>query len=258
MKNNLTPGAGASPAGQVSTGVMEKKSLQFPLDGKILAVCKPRDWTSFDVVNKIRRLTRIKKVGHAGTLDPFATGVLLICLGSATRQSATLMDLPKEYLAEIALGSETDTQDLTGKVIAEKRVPLLDAAQIEAALQSFSGEIEQEIPAYSAAKVEGQRLYKLARKGKETPQLRKKVVIYRIDLLEWGADFIKIRVACGRGTYVRTLARDIARKLDTAGHLRVLVRTRVGDYTLEEALTIEELQQQLNQNKNYVAANRQE
>lgn len=237
---------------------MEKKSLQFPLDGKILAVCKPRDWTSFDVVNKIRRLTRIKKVGHAGTLDPFATGVLLICLGSATRQSATLMNLPKEYLAEIALGSETDTQDLTGKVIAEKRVPSLDAGQIEATLQLFIGEIEQEIPAYSAAKVEGKRLYKLARKGKEVPQLRKKVAIYRIDLLEWGADFIKIRVACGRGTYVRTLARDIARKLGAAGHLRALVRTRVGDYRLEDALTIEKLQEQLNQTGNDFAANRQE
>lgn len=236
---------------------MEKKSLQFPLEGKILAICKPQDWTSFDVVNKIRRLTRIKKVGHAGTLDPFASGVLLICLGSATRQSARLMDLPKEYLAEIALGKETDTQDRTGKVIVEKHVPALNPAQIEAVLQSFTGEMEQEIPAYSAAKVEGQRLYKLARQGKEVPQLRKKVVIYRIDLLEWGADFIKIRVSCGRGTYVRTLARDIARKLNTAGHLRALVRTRVGDYPLEEALTIEELQQQLNQNKNEVAANRQ-
>ena len=222
-----------------------KNSFYSPREGKILALNKPADWTSFDVVNKIRRMTGIKKVGHAGTLDPFATGVLLICLGPATKKSAALMNTPKEYIAEIALGSETDTMDLTGEIIARKPLPSLDTGQIEAALQSFVGEIQQEIPAYSAAKFKGRRLYKLARKGKEVPQLFKSVSIEDMELLDWGTDFIKIRVACGRGTYIRTLARDIARKLDSAGHLKSLVRTRVGDYRLEDTITIEELQQHL-------------
>lgn len=222
-----------------------KSSFYSPKEGKVLALNKPVNWTSFDVVNKIRRMTGIKKVGHAGTLDPFATGVLLICLGPATKKSAVLMNMPKEYIAEIALGSETDTMDLTGEIISRKALPSLDARQIETVLQSFTGEIEQEIPAYSAAKFKGRRLYKLARKGKEVPQIFKIVTIEEAELLDWGKDFLKVRVACGRGTYIRTLARDIARKLNSAGHLKALVRTRVGDYKLEDAITIEELQQQL-------------
>ncbi|MCB0258558.1 MAG: tRNA pseudouridine(55) synthase TruB, partial [Calditrichaeota bacterium] len=152
-----------------------RSSFYSPTEGKILAVHKPADWTSFDVVNKIRRLTGIKKVGHAGTLDPFATGVLLICLGPATKKSASLMNLDKEYRAEIVLGQERDTMDVTGKVIAEAAVPELDIAGVDAALQSFIGRIEQEIPAYSAAKHQGKRLYKLARAGKEVPRLYKQV-----------------------------------------------------------------------------------
>lgn len=222
-----------------------KSSFYSPKEGKILSLNKPEDWTSFDVVNKIRRMTGIKKVGHAGTLDPFATGVLLICLGPATKKSAALMNLPKEYLAEIALGKETDTLDRTGKVVSEAPIPELTVEEIEGVLQTFVGDIEQEIPAYSAAKHKGQRLYKLARKGKEVPQLFKQVAIYEIELLDWGKDFLKIRALCSRGTYVRTLARDIAKRLHTAGHLRTLVRTRIGDYKIEDALTIEELQHQL-------------
>jgi tRNA pseudouridine55 synthase len=222
-----------------------KNSFYASLEGKILAINKPENWTSFDVVNKVRRLTQIKKVGHAGTLDPFATGVLLICLGPATKQSSALMNLPKEYVAEIALGSETDTLDLTGQVVSESPVPSLAKHQIHTVLQTFTGTIEQEIPAYSAAKFRGKRLYKMARKGQEVPQLSKKVDIYHIDLLDLGELFLKIRVSCGRGTYIRTLARDIARSLNTAGHLKTLIRTRVGNYKLEDCLTIEELQAQL-------------
>ena len=155
------------------------------------------------------------------------------------------MNLPKEYLAEIALGKETDTLDPTGKVVSEMPIPELTAEAIEDTLQVFVGDIEQEIPAYSAAKHKGQRLYNLARKGKEVPQLFKQVTIYEIELLDWGKDFLKIRTLCSRGTYVRTLARDIAKKLHTAGYLRTLVRTRIGDYKIEDSLTIEELQQQL-------------
>ncbi|RMH87323.1 MAG: tRNA pseudouridine(55) synthase TruB [Calditrichaeota bacterium] len=214
-------------------------------DGAIVAINKPAGWTSFDVVNKIRRLTGIKKVGHAGTLDPFATGVLLICLGPATKKSSQLMDLPKEYLAEVALGQETDTLDPEGKVITEKAVPELSEEAVNAVLPSFLGEIEQEIPSYSAARVKGKRLYQLARQGKEVPRLFKKVRIDAIELVELDKQTLTLRVECGRGTYIRTLARDIARQLGTVGYVRKLVRTRVGEYTLETALTIEEFERQL-------------
>ncbi len=213
--------------------------------GRILTIDKPVDWTSFDVVNKIRRLTGIKKVGHAGTLDPFATGVLLVCLGRATKKSSELMQMQKEYRASIALGSETDTMDHTGKVVVESDVPKLEKGQIETAIEAFVGEIEQEIPAYSAAKFKGKRLYRLAREGKEVPTLHKKVTIHDIELLAFNERHIEIRVVCGRGTYIRTLGRDIARALDTAGHLDKLVRTRVGSFKIEDALTIDEFQQEL-------------
>ncbi len=219
-----------------------KNSSCDPINGGIWVVNKPEGWTSFDVVNKIRRLTGIKKVGHAGTLDPFATGVLLICLGKATKKSAALMDLPKEYIAEIALGIETDTMDVTGKTISEASMPVLSEEVIFQAFRPFIGLIEQEIPAYSAAKFKGKRLYKLAREGKPTPQLFKKVRVDKIELLDYRENLLKIRVTCGRGTYIRTLARDIARALNTAGYVKTLVRTRVGDYRLEDAVTIEDIQ----------------
>lgn len=216
-----------------------------PKTGAMLTIDKPVDWTSFDVVNKIRRITGIKKVGHAGTLDPFATGVLVICLGPATKQSGDLMNLPKEYIAEIELGRETDTMDVTGKTILEKEVPALTQSAIEATFEAFTGEVEQEVPAYSAAKIKGKRMYKLAREGKEMPQVFKKVTIEAIDLLDFSEKAIHIRVLCGRGTYIRTLGRDIARALNTAGFLKTLVRTRIGDFRIENAQSIEEFQEQL-------------
>ena len=224
-----------------------------PKTGAMLAIDKPVDWTSFDVVNKIRRITGIKKVGHAGTLDPFATGVLVICLGPATKQSGDLMNLPKEYIAEIELGRETDTMDVTGKTILEKEVPELTQSSIEATFEALTGEVEQEVPAYSAAKIKGKRMYKLAREGKEMPQVFKKVTVEAIDLLDFSEKTIRIRVLCGRGTYIRTLGRDIARALNTAGFLKTLVRTRVGDFLIENAQSIEEFQEQLAKSTEIVA-----
>lgn len=215
--------------------------MKFSGQEHVLAVNKPTDWTSFDVVKKIRNLSRIKKVGHAGTLDPFATGLLLICTGSATKKISQLMKLPKVYDVEITLGSETDTMDFTGEVICTKDVPVLSKEEIYRVISAFKGETEQEIPKYSAAKYKGQRLYKMARKGKEVPQLFKKVTIYDIELLSFGGNKIEIRVECAGGTYMRTLARDICRALNTAGHVSSLVRTRIGDFTLEDALTIDDL-----------------
>ncbi len=224
---------------------MMRSDFYSPTEGKILAIDKPSDWTSFDVVNKIRRLTGIKKVGHAGTLDPFATGVLVICMGPATKKSSEIMTLAKEYVAEITFGKETDTMDLTGKFITEAALPTLTEDKINETLTSFLGLIEQEIPAYSAAKHKGKRLYKLARAGKEVPQLFKKVEVYELELLSFSSEKMSIRVLCGKGTYIRTLARDIARKLDSAGYVNKLRRTRVGDYRIEDAYTIESFQREI-------------
>ncbi len=212
--------------------------------GKILVVNKPAHWTSFDVVKKIRRVTRVKKVGHAGTLDPFAEGVLLVCLGRATKKVAQLMELPKEYVAEIQLGRETSTLDPEGPVVKEAPIPAMDEVRLQAVLRRFIGELKQEIPAYSAAKYQGKRLYSLARKGKDIPRLFKTVHIHEIELLDWGRDWLEIRVVCSRGTYIRTLARDIAGELGTVGYVRSLIRTRIGQYRLEEALSIQDVETQ--------------
>lgn len=213
--------------------------------GKILPINKPASWTSFDVVKKIRSLTGIKKIGHAGTLDPFATGLLLVCTGPATKKVTELIRLPKEYIGEIEFGYETDTMDLTGGKIKEADPPLLNQKKIQITLEGFRGKTQQEIPPYSAVKYKGRRLYKRARKGEEVPQLFREIMIYDIELLEIKDRSIVIRIECGSGTYVRTLARDIARKLDTAGHLKTLVRTRIGDYTLNDAMTIEALDKEI-------------
>ena len=192
-------------------------------------------------VKKIRVLTKIKKVGHAGTLDPFAKGLLLICTGGATKKVTHLIQLPKQYLVEIALGYETDTMDLTGEIIREMPVPDISEENIHRVILDYEGEIQQEIPKYSAAKYKGQRLYKLARKGKQVPLLFKHVNIYDIKLLSHSNKIINILVDCSSGTYMRTLARDICKDLKTAGHVKSLIRTRIGDYHLDNALTIEDL-----------------
>jgi tRNA pseudouridine55 synthase len=222
-----------------------KLSIANLAEGKILPINKPASWTSFDVVKKIRSLTGIKKIGHAGTLDPFATGLLLVCIGRATKTVSKLVKLPKEYVAEVEFGYETDTMDLTGEKIKEADPPLLSREGLQPILESFLGQTQQEIPSYSAVKYKGKRLYKSARKGEEVPQLFREITIHDIELLEIRERSIVIRVECGSGTYVRTLARDIARKLDSAGHLRSLVRTQIGDYRLKDAITIEDLQNEL-------------
>ncbi len=210
--------------------------------GWIVNINKPAGWTSFDVVKKVRNITRIRKVGHAGTLDPFATGVLLICLNRATKLTETLMTLPKEYLATLHLGKRTDTLDPTGKVVQQQPVPDLTCPSVEEVLSRFIGKIRQRIPEYSASKIGGVRRYKLARQGKEVPEEYKTVEIYQLELVELAPPEMTIRVLCSRGTYVRVLGDDIARALGTVGHLRELVRTSIGDYSLKESFTIAEFE----------------
>ena len=198
------------------------------------------DWTSFDVVRKIRYTTRIKKVGHAGTLDPFATGVLILLTGKNTKRQNEFMDMPKTYVAEIALGSQTDTGDRTGVVIESAPIPEINEDAIQSILKIFEGEIQQIPPMYSAKKVEGQTLYKLARKGKVVERKPSLVTIYDITLESFTNDTLNISVNCGKGTYIRVLAEEIGKALGTLAHVRELKRTAIGDYRIEDALSIPE------------------
>ena len=229
------------------TDSIDIRSIQHINGGFIANIYKPVDWSSFDVVKKIRGITRIKKIGHAGTLDPFAEGVLLICAGKATKEVSRLMELPKEYNATMVLGISTDTLDKTGKVDLEKNIPPLSPKQIDDALVHFLGKIKQKIPDYSAAKIKGQRRYKLARKGKEIPVSYKSVQIYNLQRDSFQSNILQFRVKCSRGTYVRVLAYDIAKKLGTVGYLSDLTRTSIGDFAISESLTISEFEKQWKQ-----------
>jgi len=213
--------------------------------GKIVAIDKPEGWTSFDVVNKLRGLTKVKKVGHAGTLDPFATGVLLICFAGATKQVNKLMELEKEYQGTFELGAETDSHDVTGKVIAQLPVPNLSRAQIEQAAKRYAGDIMQTPPMFSALKREGRRLYELARKGEQIDLAPRPVKIYAFDIIEVKLPEIRFAVTCSRGTYIRALARDLGKDLGCGAFLKSLRRTRVGDYTAGSALSMQQFAERL-------------
>jgi tRNA pseudouridine55 synthase len=208
--------------------------------GQIIAIDKPESWTSFDVVNKLRRLTGVKKVGHAGTLDPFATGVLLVCFASATKQVGELMELEKEYHGTLVLGSETDSHDVTGRVIAQRPVPALTKAQLDAAIRRYVGEIMQTPPMFSAIKKDGRRLYQLARKGEHIALEPRPVTVYAFNVVAVNLPEISFELTCSRGTYVRALARDIGNDLGCGAFLKTLRRTRVGPYTADAALSIEQ------------------
>lgn len=205
----------------------------------IVNVWKPIGWTSFDVVKKIKGIVKPSKVGHAGTLDPFAEGVLVICIGRMTKKVESLMDHEKEYIATIQLGSETDTLDTEGKVVKRAKVTPLSNKKIESILNTFLGESKQIPPMYSALKVNGKRLYELAREGKVIERKPRNIIIEEIELLENNKDSLKIRVKCGRGTYIRVLGSDIASAMNTVGFLKSLVRTQVGEFRQEDSIAVE-------------------
>ena len=207
----------------------------------IININKPAGWTSFDVVKKVRGIIKEKKVGHAGTLDPFAEGVLVLGTGPDTKKLTDITTANKTYRAELTLGKATDTQDRDGKISAEEVVPELTKETIAAVLASFNGPQEQIPPMYSAKHVNGQRLYKLARRNKTVERVPVKITIYQISLLDYNEPVITFEVTCSKGTYVRVLGADIAAKLGTVGHLTALTRTSVGSYHITDAMTIEEL-----------------
>ena len=204
----------------------------------ILNVNKASGWTSHDVVARVRRLAGQKRVGHAGTLDPMAQGVLPVLLGRATRLADCVQQGRKTYEADITLGIATDTDDAEGQTVAEQPVPRLEPADILHAFEQFRGEILQTPPAYSALKVNGQRAYAVARRGGDVQLAARPVSIEDLQLLAFDENRLTLRVTCSRGTYVRALARDLARALGTVGHMSRLVRTRVGPFGLEDAVTL--------------------
>jgi tRNA pseudouridine55 synthase len=201
---------------------------------------KEASWTSFDVVNKLRYFLKIKKVGHAGTLDPFATGLLIIGVGKGTKALKEFSDLSKSYLAVICFGTETDTLDRTGNVVKETDVETLKLDKIEEAMDGLKGEIEQLPPMYSAKKVNGQRLYKLARKDKVVERKPAKVTIYKSDVLRWDRPLLEVDMQVSKGTYIRSYADDLGRHTGYGAHLSALERTAIGPYTLDDSFTISE------------------
>ena len=212
----------------------------------IVPIWKPIDWTSFDVVKKVRSQIKPAKVGHAGTLDPFAEGVLMLCTGSKTKLIESFMNEEKEYIAKIILNYETDTLDLTGKIISSNPNSIMyDKETILNALSKFKGDIMQEPPMYSALKYNGQPLYKLARKGEIVERVKRKIKIYDITLLNYDKNELLIKVRCGRGTYIRSLALDIAKELGTVGYLHSLIRTRIGEYNKDSCVKIEDFSEWL-------------
>ena len=216
--------------------------------GEILAIYKPYTWTSFQIVNKIRyhlsRKYKVKrfKVGHAGTLDPLATGVLLVCTGKATKKIEELQSHTKEYVAELMLGATTPSFDMEHPVNATYPYEHITEEKVNEALKTFTGEIAQRPPLFSACKVEGKRAYDLARKGSDMELAPKQVRIDEIELLEYNLPKIKIRVVCGKGTYIRSLARDLGEALDSGAYLTSLTRTRVGEYKVEECINPDDFQ----------------
>lgn len=206
----------------------------------ILNIDKPAGMTSHDVVNRIRRLSHIRRVGHAGTLDPLATGVLLLCLGQATRLVEYLVGQPKTYQATIRLGQETNTYDTDGDIVAERPVDV-DTADLLAALSQFRGEISQTPPMFSAIKKEGQPLYKLARQGVEIERPSRQVMIYALELLDWNAPDLEIEVVCSAGTYIRSIAHDLGQTLGCGGHITALRRTAVGTFSVAAAVSLDTL-----------------
>ena len=207
----------------------------------VLVVDKPSGPTSFDVVRRVRTLTGTKKVGHTGTLDPLATGVLAICLGDATRVAGYITEGDKAYDAVVRLGQETDTLDAAGKVLAESPVPPLNAVLLEAALSKFRGEQLQTPPMYSAVKVAGRRLYELARAGEEVPREPRKVTVYELTLRDFSANELTLSVKSSKGFFVRSLAQDLGRELGCGAHLKALRRTASGPFTLAQAIGLDKL-----------------
>lgn len=209
----------------------------------VLNINKPGGMTSHDVVDVVRRLLKMRRIGHTGTLDPRATGVLPLCVGRATRIAQFLTQADKEYLITMQLGITTDTLDADGKVLSRTDHVDVDPARLREVLESFVGEIQQVPPLFSAKKHHGERLYRLARRGETVERQPVAIRIYDLTLLECDLPFVRFRVSCSKGTYARTLCDDVGRVLGCGAHLYALTRVRSGRFLIEDALTLEQLEQ---------------
>ncbi len=206
-----------------------------------LAVNKPLSFSSFDIVQIARKTTGIKKIGHTGTLDKEAQGILLLCIGKATKLVEKLMEKEKEYEAEGKLGEISDTDDASGTILKKRDARGISCEDIKRVINEFKGDIYQIPPMYSALKVKGRRLYEIAREGKTLKRKERKVYVKNIELLHCSPPDFKIRVVCGRGFYIRALIRDIGEKLGVGAYAVSIIRTRIGGYTLKDTISVEEL-----------------
>ncbi|MDA3891299.1 MAG: tRNA pseudouridine(55) synthase TruB [Salinivirgaceae bacterium] len=222
------------------------------IEGEVLLIDKPLNWTSFDIVNKIRYIIRAKlnlkkiKVGHAGTLDPLATGLLIVCTGKMTKQIESFQAQEKEYITTIKLGATTPSFDKETEEDATFSTDHITKEMIEQTLQKFVGETEQMPPMFSAKKVNGQKAYIAARKGEEIELKPRKIVISSIELQNINMPYIQIKISCSKGTYIRALGRDIGKTMNSGGYLTELRRTKIGDFNVENALEISEFEKNVN------------
>ena len=217
--------------------------------GKVLLINKPLNWTSFDVVRKVRNLVKIKKVGHAGTLDPLATGLLIICTGKFTKRINEFMAREKEYTGSFTLGATTPTYDLESEPGNFKPFDHLTDDEIKKATSQFTGEIMQVPPAHSAIKQQGKRVYELARQGKEVVLEPRKLLISEFEITDIALPVVSFRVVCSTGTYIRSLAHDFGQALGCGAYLSSLCRTRIGEFKNENAMSMEEFEKTIANNK---------
>lgn len=221
--------------------------LQPYLEGKVLLMNKPMGWTSFDVVRKIRNMTRVRKVGHAGTLDPLATGLLIVCTGSYTKEINRYMGMEKEYKATFTVGAVTPSYDLETEPESHKPYHQLTTDQIHHAAQQLTGNILQVPPQHSAIKKDGKPVYLSARKGIEVKLEPRPVTIYRFEITRIDLPYIACTIVCSTGTYIRSLAHDFGQLLETGAYMSSLCRTRIGTFLLEDAISTETLHEQIQQ-----------
>lgn len=220
---------------------------QISLDsGAILLMDKDPGWSSFDVVKKVRNLLKVKKIGHAGTLDPAATGLLVLCTGKATKSIEQIQQQEKTYVGEICFGASTPSYDGETPVDRQAEWEHITAGQLESVMEGkFSGVIDQTVPPFSAVKVDGQRLYKKARKGEATELKTREVEIHQISLKNFTPPVAEVEIRCSKGTYIRSIAHDLGLAVDSRAHLSSLRRTAIGEFTVDEAFTVDELKQHL-------------
>jgi tRNA pseudouridine55 synthase len=214
-------------------------------EGQMLLIDKPLQWTSFDVVQKLRGILKIRKIGHAGTLDPLATGLLIVCTGKSTKKINEYMAQVKEYIGSITLGATTPTYDLESEPENFSSTDGITDVQLNTATHQFTGEILQVPPAHSAIKINGKRVYELARQGKEVKLEPRKVTVYEFVVTKVEMPIVYFRIACSTGTYIRSIAHDYGQALGCGAHLSSLRRTKIGDFNASDAIPLDTLQQKV-------------